>query len=155
MSTKTANEFDYNLNIDEFDKILDEIEQDEVEHKMSNKIEQKIPENVNWDNIITQLQVKNITFIKNLISSREMDVNNRNPKDGKTLLIHSVIIGDIELVKVICNFGGDISIKDDEGFDALDYAKRYGRYKITSLVYYKTLSGSLGNDLKLLFEAVA
>merc|ERR1712228_1095023 len=32
--------------------------------------------------------------------------------------------------------------------DALDYAIKFGQYKITELVYYRTLSGKTGNDLK-------
>lgn len=48
----------------------------------------------------------------------------------------------------MCNFGGDVHIKDVDGLDALDYAIKYGRYKITEMVYYRQLSGSLGNDLK-------
>ncbi len=48
----------------------------------------------------------------------------------------------------VCNFGGDVHIKDQEGLDALDYAIKYGRYKITELIFYLQLTGSLGNDLK-------
>eukprot|EP01083_Nonionella_stella_P110901 324893_1 len=67
---------------------------------------------------------------------------------SKTLLIYAVIIGSEELVRVICNFGADVHITDQEEFDALDYAIKYGRYKITEIVYYQQLSGSLGKDLK-------
>eukprot|EP01083_Nonionella_stella_P176620 618486_1 len=91
---------------------------------------------------------KNVSFIKNLISSKQIAVNSQNPLTGKTLLIYAVIIGNMDLVKTVCNFGGDVHIKDDDGLDALDYAIKYGRYKITELVYYRQLSGSLGNDLK-------
>merc|ERR1712228_543317 len=35
-----------------------------------------------------------------------------------------------------------------EELDALDYAIKFGQYKITELVYYRTLSGKTGNDLK-------
>ena len=32
--------------------------------------------------------------------------------------------------------------------DALDYAKKYGQYKITDSLYYQQLSGSSGSDMK-------
>ena len=34
--------------------------------------------------------------------------------------------------------------------DALDYAMKFGRYKITELLFYRTLSGITGSDLKTL-----
>ena len=51
-----------------------------------------------------------------------------------TLLMHSIIIGDYDLVSKITNYGADISIKDNDGDDALDYALVFQRYKITELL---------------------
>ena len=129
----------------EFNQILDEI--DENENKQAPK-EEKLKNEVDWKEILRQIRAKNVTFIKNMISSKEIDVNAQNPSDGKTLLIYAVVIGEYDLVKSICNFGGDVKITDKEGYDALDYAVQFGKYKITELVYYRQLSGSLGNDLK-------
>eukprot|EP01083_Nonionella_stella_P040726 110418_1 len=104
--------------------------------------------NVNWNEIVTELKKANANYIKTLITSNDIDINSQNPENGKTLLIYAVIIGSEELVRVICNFGADVHIKDQEEFDALDYAIKYGRYKITEIVYYQQLSGTLGKDLK-------
>ena len=41
-----------------------------------------------------------------------------------------------------------------EGLDALDYALKFGHYKITELVFYRTLSGKTGNDLKKIATAI-
>eukprot|EP01084_Bolivina_argentea_P040361 74597_1 len=123
------------------DDILDEIdENEEKENKLSNY--------VNWDEIINEIRNGNLNKIKNLITSNDISINTQNPINGKTLLIYGVIIGNIDLIKVICNYGADVHIKDIDGMDALDYAIKYGRYKITELVYYQQLSGSLGNNLK-------
>eukprot|EP01084_Bolivina_argentea_P011977 22430_1 len=104
--------------------------------------------NVNWKKIVNELRLSHISFIKKLISSKDINVNSKNPSNGKTLLIYACCIGDLELVKTVCNFGADASIKDDNDLDSLDYSIKYGNYKITELVYYRLLSGSLGNDLK-------
>merc|ERR1712228_527964 len=75
-------------------------------------------------------------------------VNAQNPSNGQTLLIYAVIIGNFDLVKDILNNGADVSIKDEEGLDALDYALKFGQYKITEIIFYRSLSGKTGNDLK-------
>ena len=58
------------------------------------------------------------------------------------------MIGNYDLVKAICNFGADVLIKDNDGDDAIKYAIAYGRYNITEMIFYRQLSGSLGNDLR-------
>eukprot|EP01084_Bolivina_argentea_P255859 430503_1 len=136
-----------NILPNEIDSILDEIEENE------NKIELKQDNNnddnkVNWDEILDAIRRGNIGYIKNLIMSNEININSQNPLNGKTLLMYTVIVGNIELLKVICNFGAVVHIKDNDGDDALMYAIKYKRYKITELLYYQQLSGSLGNDLK-------
>ena len=103
----------------EIDDILDEIE--EREKKLKPEI-QNNDDNINWKEIIQEIKVKNINFIKNLITSKSIDINNQNPVDGKTLLIYAVIIGDLDLVTAICNFGADVKIVDKDGLDALQYA---------------------------------
>merc|ERR1712228_800565 len=108
----------------------------------------KNEDNVDWNLIINALKQKNTNYIKTLISSKEIGVNSKNPINGQTLLIYAVIVGNFDLVKAICNFGADVSIKDKEQMDALDYALKFGQYKITELVYYRQLSGKTGNDLK-------
>eukprot|EP01084_Bolivina_argentea_P119764 212321_1 len=130
------------------DDILDEI--DETENKQKQLITNKInnDNNVNWDEILKAISNKNISFIKNLITAKDIDINEQNPLNGKTLLIYAVIVGKIDLIRVVCNFGADPHIKDNNGDDALDYATKYGHYKITELLYYQQLSGKLGKDLR-------
>merc|ERR1712228_71584 len=123
---------------------VDEIEENEKKYDMNAKNE----ENVDWNEIINALKQKNTNYIKTLISSKEIGVNSKNPTNGQTLLIYAVIIGNFDLVKAICNFGADVSIKDEEGLDALDYALKFGQYKITEIIFYRSLSGKTGNDLK-------
>merc|ERR1712228_854096 len=81
-------------------------------------------------------------------ASKDIEINAQNPQNGKTLLMYAVIIGNFDLVKALCNFGSNVSVKDKNGLDALDYALNFGRYKITELVFYRQLSGKTGNDLK-------
>eukprot|EP01084_Bolivina_argentea_P014176 26502_1 len=129
------------VTVEEIDNILDEIE--ENEHKVS------IPSSqVDWKQILTEIREGNTTYIKSLITSKDISINEQDPSNGKTLCIYVTIIGNYELVKLVCNFGADVHIKDHDNKDALDYAQVYGRYSITRLLFYRQLSGSLGNDLK-------
>ena len=133
------------VKIEDIDDILDEI--DENERKIvSKKLEPSI--NVDWNKIMEQMQMGNANYIKNLITSRDININTQNPENGLTLLHYAIIIGNYDLVKILCNFGADVSIKDNDGDDPFKYAVSYGRYNITELIFYRQLSGSLGNDLR-------
>eukprot|EP01083_Nonionella_stella_P171997 588934_1 len=103
---------------------------------------------VNWDEILSAISTGNIQLIKTLITSNSIDINAQHPGTGKTLLIYSVIIGNYDLVAVLCNFGSNVYVKDNDGSDALHYAIKYGQYRITELLYYRQLSGAFGKDLK-------
>merc|ERR1719361_602474 len=103
---------------------------------------------VDWKEIIGQLKKNNVNFIKDQISSKKVRVNAQHPDNGRTLLIYAVINGNFDLVKAICNAGADVAIKDKQGRDALHYAMQFGRYKVTKLIFYRTLSGKTGEDLK-------
>eukprot|EP01083_Nonionella_stella_P012340 35025_1 len=128
---------------EDIDNILDEIEQNEE------KSSRNAPTNgANWKQILTQLQKGNITYVKSLITTKDIDVNEQDPANGMTVLIYATVIGNYELVKLVCNFGANVHTKDHSDCDALDYAQRYGRYAITELLFYRQLSGSLGKDLK-------
>eukprot|EP01084_Bolivina_argentea_P310855 537977_1 len=128
---------------DEIDDILDEIESNEQKQTDENN-----ENRVNWGDIINSMKSGDIVFIKNLISSNSISINEQNPLTGKTLLIYATSIGQMQLIKSICNAGADINIVDNVGLTALDYAQKFGHYKITELLYYQQLSGSLGTDLK-------
>eukprot|EP01084_Bolivina_argentea_P159114 277143_1 len=95
---------DFNrLTATEIDDILDEIEH--KEQRQNGNQQENENNNVNWNEIVNQIRNINLNFIKNLITSNDVDINAQNPKNGKTLLIYGVIIGNIDLVKLTCNFG--------------------------------------------------
>eukprot|EP01084_Bolivina_argentea_P209838 357363_1 len=144
----SSQEIDFNnITGDTINTILDEIETQE--QKTVDTINQrKINNDINWENLLNEMRNGNIGFIKNLITSKDIDINAQNPSNGKTILIYSVIIANIDLVRVCCNYGASVHIKDNDNLDALDYSNNFGNYKITELVYYQQLSGSLGKDLK-------
>ena len=130
---------------EDIDIILDEI--DENENKLLNK-NPTVPTNVSWEEIISQMRAGKTNYIKNLITSKDIAINAQNPKNGLTLLHYAVVIGNYDLVKALCNFGADVNITNNDGDDVFKYAVKYGRYKITELIFYPQLSGSLGKDLK-------
>merc|ERR1712228_161816 len=135
------------VNIEDIDTLLDEIAQKEKQYEID-RMNTTDDENVDWNEIMDALRTKNTNYIKNKLSSKQIGVNAQNPENGRTLLIYAVVIGDYDLVKAILNVGADVSIKDKQELDALDYAIKFGQYKITELVYYRQLSGKTGNDLK-------
>eukprot|EP01084_Bolivina_argentea_P254524 427903_1 len=137
----------YVLNENDIDDILNELEQQEINNNKKS-IPVNIDNNADWNEILKQIGTGNINYIKNLITSNDIDINSQNPINGKTLLIYCVIIGNYDLCRAICNFGADVRIKDNDSKDAVDYATKYGQYKITELLYYRQLSGSLGIDLQ-------
>ena len=104
------------LGLNEIDNILDEIESRE---------EKGNQQDVDWKHILEQLRVKNINYIKQLVSSKSINVNDCNPIDNRSLLIYSTIIGSLELVTALCNFGADTKICDNDGMDALQYGLLY------------------------------
>eukprot|EP01084_Bolivina_argentea_P320506 556118_1 len=141
---------------DTIDDILDEIEQNEQKIHNNNDNNNGVTDDdeVNWNHILNAIRNVNIGYIKNIITSNDMSINSQNPNNGKTLLIYSVIVGSYDLVQVLSNFGADPNVKDNEQLSALDYAIKYGRYKITELLFYQQLSGSLGNDLKYIASKI-
>ena len=131
------------LKSQDIDAILNEIDEQEIYNQQS------IPSiSIDWNEIIHNIQNGGTNFIKNLITSKDIDINAQNPENGLTLLHYAIAIGNYDLVKALCNFGADVNIKDNDGDDALKYAIIYSKYKITELIYYRQLSSSLGNDLR-------
>mmetsp|Transcript_38958 Transcript_38958/g.63691 ORF Transcript_38958/g.63691 Transcript_38958/m.63691 type:complete len:1180 (+) Transcript_38958:2-3541(+) len=131
------------LKDEEMDVLLDEIHGVQVPAPSS-----ALDTAVDWDEIVKAVQTHNTAPIKKKIASGDIGIDAQNPRNGKTLLMYATIVGDLDLVTTVCNFGADVTVKDDDDKDALQYALAYGRYKITELVFYRTLSGSLGRDLK-------
>ena len=61
---------------------------------------------------------------------------------------YAIILGDVDLVNVLCDIGANIHMKDNDGMDAWDYATKCRQYKIIESLYYQKLDGSLGEKLK-------
>jgi len=91
---------------------------------------------INWDELTAvHFQHENINAIRKIIGQRSVDINTRNPRDGTTLLMHAIIIGDLGLVEEICRVPSiNILIRDNDGDDAIDYALIFQRYKVTHLL---------------------
>lgn len=73
-------------------------------------------------------------MIRRIILSKHIDINTQNPSDGTTLLMHAIIIGDLDLVEELLQNGADYRLKDDDGDDCIDYALLFQRYKICELL---------------------
>ncbi len=89
------------LKLEEIDDILDEIEQHEQQSNPNTVY--VTPTDISWDTILTELKNGNVAFVKNIITSNDIEINAQNPVNGMTLLIYSVIIGNSDLIKTILN----------------------------------------------------
>ena len=143
----------FNVSSQDIDNILNELDDNEQKTTHStaiddNKNENELENDLTWPQITEAIGKGDIGFIKKIITSNDININAKNPENGRSLLIYAVIIGNSDLVNVACNFGADVHLKDNDDMDALDYATKYGQYKITELLYYRQLSGSLGSDMK-------
>ena len=82
----------------------DEKEENEEKHEAKEEKEADADDadaddSVDWAAIVNALQAKKTSYVKGLLSSRSIGVNAQNPRNGKTLLIYAVVIGDMDLVK--------------------------------------------------------
>eukprot|EP01083_Nonionella_stella_P293298 997407_1 len=116
--------------------------------KVPNGLNETREMDMNWDRVLPAIDSGNIAFIKTFITSNNININEPHPETGKTLLMYSVIAGNYELVAMICRNGSNVNIKDNEKSDALYYAIIHGDSRIIEFLYYKQLTGALGEDLR-------
>ena len=83
----------------EIDDILDEIDKNEEKIQTSNTKHEDTRHKVLWDEIITKMQSGDTNYIKNLITSKDININASNPENGMTLLHYAIVIGNYDLVK--------------------------------------------------------
>ena len=107
-----------------------------------------------------KIQAENINMIRRVIASKHIDVNTQNPRDGTTLLMHGIIIGDLDLVEELLKNGADYKLKDNDGDDCIDYALLFQRYKICELLLmvhkklnYKRLKAITKNGVEAKYMA--
>ncbi|MGH9959222.1 MAG: ankyrin repeat domain-containing protein, partial [Pyrinomonadaceae bacterium] len=62
-----------------------------------------------------------------------MDVNSANP-GGQTALIMAALMGRSEIVSLLLEAGADVSLQDNHGLNASDWAQRRGFSEITELL---------------------
>eukprot|EP01083_Nonionella_stella_P204741 746147_1 len=105
MKSISDNRLNLNVDPEEIDTILNELEENERKQNV-NEIDHSTDDDIEWQDILTAIRTKRANFIKNLISSKQINVNSQNPLTGRTVLIYAVIIGNMDLVKTVCNFGG-------------------------------------------------
>ena len=71
-----------------------------------------------------------IETIKYLLNDLGMDVNSTKRKSGMTPFMQACCYGDLELISYIKECGADINKRDNNGMNALDYAKKLGQKKV-------------------------
>ena len=89
-------------------------------------------------NLIDHIKLNNFSKIKELIDSKK----NLHIKDefGNTPLIWAVIFDKIEIVNLLIEAGADVSAKDLQNWDMMDWAKYYDRKEIIEILKKSKLS---------------
>lgn len=77
---------------------------------------------------------ENVNIIRKLITSKDVNINAQNPRDGTTLIMHAIIIGDFDLFYELLRNGANYLIVDNDGDDCIDYALLFQRYRICHLL---------------------
>lgn len=80
----------------------------------------------------TLLYKKYLSYDMSKMLVKYFDINNQD-KQGKTVLFHAVIMGNLPAVKFFIANGGDVSIKDSLGHKASDYASMLDIQNSTSI----------------------
>lgn len=80
----------------------------------------------------TLLYKKYLSYDMSKMLVKYFDINNQD-KQGKTVLFHAVIMGNLSAVKFFIANGGDVSIKDCLGLKASDYASMLDIQNSTSI----------------------
>jgi len=76
----------------------------------------------------------NMEFIKYLLIDKKLDANQTKRKSGLTPIIQATCYGNIELVKLLIEHGGDLSSKDKMNLTAADYARKLQRKKMLQFI---------------------
>ncbi len=82
----------------------------------------------------------NMEFIKYLLIDKNVDASQTKRKSGLTPIIQATCYGNIELVKLLIKYGGDLSVRDSMNLSAADYARKLQRKKM--LQFLKGISNN-------------
>ena len=80
-----------------------------------------------------------------------MTVHDRH-SDGKTILIYAAWIGSYQTVQFLVNYGADLNATDNDGKDALFYARRSGYCNIEQLLLFSQFNATLDIVEEMLFK---
>ncbi len=78
----------------------------------------------------------NYIEIVKYIMQKGIDINKTTRRSGFTPLMCATCYGRVEIVKLLLDNGADISIKDNKGFDAIEFARKMNKKTILELFDY-------------------
>ena len=78
-----------------------------------------------------------------MIKNKTMTVHDRN-NEGKTILILAAWRGCYETVQFLLNYGADINATDEEGKDALSWARTRGYFNVEQLLLFSQFNTTIG-----------
>eukprot|EP01083_Nonionella_stella_P023341 64553_1 len=131
----------YNITDETVDDILDEIDAKEKQETKSNNA-------LNWYEIKDKLRIQDIEYIKNLIVTNVLTVNEKDPMYGRTLLMYASMFGSYDIAELLCQIHADIDLTDNGNQSALDHALHFTNYHIVQLLQFTKLGASLGTYVK-------
>merc|ERR1712228_991143 len=132
--------------------MLDEIEEKEskIDSATNNDDDEKeevVKTPQFWKNLKTKLNLGDIDYVKDLIRSKKLNMDEINEK-GRTLLMMAADVGNYELVSMCINLGADIDKIDNDKKSALKIAKERGFPEIEELLLMNLLKTELGERIE-------
>ena len=120
---------------EDFDDILDEIEQQEeneskyqspppMDDNEEEKDDKKKTSNF-WIEVNKALEDSNLEFIKNLVRMNQIKMHETNG-EGRNLLMLAAQFGSYELASMCINLGANVDTEDNDKQTALNIAKKKG-----------------------------
>eukprot|EP01083_Nonionella_stella_P148103 468296_1 len=136
----------------ELDEIKRKYQALEREHEalkqkeLQQKTETKHPEAF-WNEIRGKCYKHDTQYIISLIDNKTLSVNDVGA-GGETLLHYAAVCGAYEIVQLCISLGADITLQNNIGHTALDYADDEGHHAIKQLLHFAAMKANTGERIR-------
>eukprot|EP01083_Nonionella_stella_P072114 194221_1 len=101
-----------------------------------------------WNEIYKKCEKNDTQYIKSLIDNKTLSVNDVDDIEGRTLLHYAAENGGYEVVQLCISLGADVTLKDKDGYNALDYAFSSADHAVYQLLHFAQMKASTGERIR-------
>eukprot|EP01083_Nonionella_stella_P239358 837815_1 len=149
MSTKAKTEQELQSELDDLKKDHEALKRD-YEALKQQGFEQKTKQKHSakfWQEIHGKCKKNDTQYIKSLIDNKTLSVNDVND-NGMSLLHWAASRGAYEIVQLCISLGADITLQNNIGHTALDYADDEGHHAIKQLLHFAAMKANTGERIR-------